>query len=164
MRPWRAGQKSIVLILARELASKLSTAAFVTDERGELVYYNEAAEEPRRDARRDGGAARRDWRALFSAERLDGTPMPVDEMPGMIALGGRPAHDELCVTTEDGARRRLLVTALPLRARRRARRRADRLLAATGGLKRCRRPSGAVEAPGLARAGNGPAGTPPASR
>ena len=111
----RPGQKSIVLILARELASKLSTAAFVTDERGELVYYNEAAEELLGATLAETAALpARDWRALFSAERLDGTPMPVDEMPGMIALGGRPAHDELCVTTEDGARRRLLVTALPL--------------------------------------------------
>jgi PAS domain-containing protein len=111
----RPGQKSIVLILARELASKLSTAAFVTDERGALVYYNEAAEELLgRTLAETAALPARDWRALFSAERLDGTPMPVDEMPGMIALGGRPAHDELCVTAGDGARRRLLVTALPL--------------------------------------------------
>ena len=41
----RPRQKSIVLILSRELSSKLATAANVTDERGELVYFNEAAEE-----------------------------------------------------------------------------------------------------------------------
>ena len=98
----RPGQKSIVLILARELASKLSTAAFVTDERGGLVYYNEAAEELGATLAETAALPARDWRALFSAERLDGTPMPVDEMPGMIALGGRPAHDELCVRPRTG--------------------------------------------------------------
>ena len=37
-------QKHLVLILAREFASNLSTPTLIADERGYLVFYNEAAE------------------------------------------------------------------------------------------------------------------------
>src|SRR5262249_17528744 len=37
-------QKHLVLILAREFASNLSTPTLIADARGYLVYYNEAAE------------------------------------------------------------------------------------------------------------------------
>ena len=37
-------QKHLVLILARQFASNLATPTLITDERGYLVYYNEAAE------------------------------------------------------------------------------------------------------------------------
>jgi len=37
--------KHLVLILAREFASNLATPTLLTDERGLLVFYNEAAEE-----------------------------------------------------------------------------------------------------------------------
>ena len=36
--------KSLILILAREFASKLATATFISDAAGRLVYYNEPAE------------------------------------------------------------------------------------------------------------------------
>ena len=36
--------KNLVLILAREFASKLATPTFVNDAEGTLVYYNEPAE------------------------------------------------------------------------------------------------------------------------
>ena len=36
-------QRSLVLILARDLADKLASAAFVVDEEGRLVYFNERA-------------------------------------------------------------------------------------------------------------------------
>jgi len=38
-------QKHLVLILAREFASNLATPTMITDERGYLVFFNEAAEE-----------------------------------------------------------------------------------------------------------------------
>ena len=37
-------QKHLVLILAREFASNLATPTLIADDRGQLVYYNEAAE------------------------------------------------------------------------------------------------------------------------
>ena len=38
-------QKHLALIIARELASQLATATFIADAAGNLVFYNEAAEE-----------------------------------------------------------------------------------------------------------------------
>jgi PAS domain-containing protein len=112
----RPRQKSIVLILARELASKLANAAFVTDEIGQLVYFNEAAEELLGRAYAETAALAPDeWGDLFSVQSLDGEPVPLEEMPAGIALlERRPAHGELCITGGDGVRRRIAVTALPL--------------------------------------------------
>ena len=54
-----SGPKSLPLILARELASNLSTAMFLLDAAGTLVYFNDSAEHPDRPgvrrARRDLG-------------------------------------------------------------------------------------------------------------
>jgi PAS domain-containing protein len=112
----RPRQKSIVLILSRELSSKLATAAFVTDERGELVYFNEAAEELLgRPFAETAAVAPEEWGDLFKVQSLDGVPVPLEQMPAGIALlERRPAHGELCITGGDGARRRIAVTALPL--------------------------------------------------
>jgi PAS domain-containing protein len=113
-------QRSIVLILARELASKLATAAFVIDEAGDMVYYNEAAEEllgrPFAEARNVNAA---EWGALFAVESLDGARVGLEQMPGGIALlERRPAHDELRITARDGVHHQIAVTALPLFAHR----------------------------------------------
>ncbi len=37
-------QRNLILILARDLASRLATPVFVVDHEGTLVYFNEAAE------------------------------------------------------------------------------------------------------------------------
>ena len=112
----RPRQKSIVLILSRELSSKLATAAFVTDERGDLVYFNEAAEELLgRQYAETAALAADEWGDLFSVQSLDGTSVPFEEMPAGIALlERRPTHSELCITGSNGVRRRIAVTALPL--------------------------------------------------
>jgi PAS domain-containing protein len=112
----RPRQKSIVLILSRELSSKLATAAFVTDERGDLVYFNEAAEELLgRQFAETAALAADEWGDLFSVQSLDGTPVPFEQMPAGIALlERRPVHGEMCITGSDGVRRRIAVTALPL--------------------------------------------------
>jgi hypothetical protein len=55
------------------------------------------------------------WGELFSAEDLSGEPMPLERMPGGVAmLERRPAYDQLWITAMDGVRRLIAVTALPL--------------------------------------------------
>ena len=79
--------KNIVLILAREFASKLATPAFVNDAEGTLVYYNEPAEVVLgRSFAEAGEMLAEQWTALFSVERPDGTPMPLEEIPGARLL------------------------------------------------------------------------------
>lgn len=82
-------QRDLVLIVARSFADKLATPALVADEDGNVVYANEAA----------------------TAASLEAEPLPLEE----IALRERrPAHGSVAVTTPDGERRELGVTAFPL--------------------------------------------------
>lgn len=112
-------QKNLVLILAREFASKLATATFVLDDAGKLVFYNEPAETLLgRSFAEAGEIEASEWGSLFRVERLDGSAMPLAEMPGGVALlERRPAHGDLRIVGLDGERREISVTALPLLAR-----------------------------------------------
>ena len=109
-------QKHLVLILAREFASSLSTPALVADARGYLVFYNEAAEGVvgRRFAEA-GEMPLEDWLATFEPRTLGSEPLPAERRPARIALDERrPAHRRYLVTSADGAEREIEVTAFPL--------------------------------------------------
>jgi len=111
-----ARSKHLVLILAREFASQLSLPVFITDDQGKLVFYNEPAEETLGRTFTEAGEMKAaEWQAIFSVETLDGRPMPLEEMPGGVALlERRPAHRELRITGLDGVRREIAITAFPL--------------------------------------------------
>jgi PAS domain-containing protein len=92
------------LILARNLMSALSTPAFLVDEGGLLVFYNEAAgmllgkrfEEL-------GTVGPQEWGSLFGPFDESGEPIPYDDLPLVRAVrAGRPAHAELTVRSTDG--------------------------------------------------------------
>jgi PAS domain-containing protein len=109
-------QKHLVLILAREFASNLSTPTLVTDADGNLVFYNEAAEDVlgRRFSEVDEMALD-DWLAGFEPRTLASEPLPPEHRPGRIALDQqRPSHLRYLVTSADGAEREIEVTAFPL--------------------------------------------------
>ena len=112
----RPPQKHIALILARELATQLATATFIADALGELVYYNEPAEEILGRTFAEAGSMSADeWSSLFQVEDLDGASLPLERMPPGVALSERrPAHGRLRITGLDGRRRLISVTALPL--------------------------------------------------
>jgi PAS domain-containing protein len=109
-------QKHLVLILAREFASNLSTPTLLTDAEGNLVFYNEAAESVlgRRFSEVDETALD-DWLAGFEPRTLDSEPLAPDLRPGRIALDQRrPSHLRYLVTSVDGVAREVEVTAFPL--------------------------------------------------
>jgi PAS domain-containing protein len=112
----RPPQKHLALIIARELASQIATATFIADATGNLVFYNEAAEEVLgRTFAEAGTMPAGGWTSQFLLEEPDGTPMPLERMPAGIALlERRPAHGKLWMTGLDGQRRLLSVTAVPL--------------------------------------------------
>jgi PAS domain-containing protein len=112
----RQQPKDLILIVAREFASRLATAVLVTDAAGNLVYFNEPAERlVGRTFAETGELHADDWVTLFKREELDGSPLPADHMPSRIALyEQRPAHREFIFTGLDGVRRELSATAFPL--------------------------------------------------
>jgi PAS domain-containing protein len=111
-----ARQKHLVLILAREFASNLATPTLITDDRGWLVFYNEAAEEilerPFSDA---GEMPLEEWLGPFSPRTLESEPLPLERLPTGIALYERRAsHERFTITSVDGVERNVAVTAFPL--------------------------------------------------
>jgi PAS domain-containing protein len=109
-------QRPLELILARNLMSALSTPAFLVDEGGLLVFYNEAAglllgkrfEEL-------GTVGPQEWGSLFGPFDESGEPIPYDELPIVKAVrAGRPAHAEMTVRSTDGSSHDVEVSAFPI--------------------------------------------------
>ena len=112
-------QKDIVLILARDLAEHLSSAVFLVDHEGTLVYFNEGAAAILGKSFADAGEMRvEEWSSAFFPEDFDGRPIEPRRQPLVIALDERePAHMAFRIRGADGAVRTIAVTAIPLFAR-----------------------------------------------
>jgi PAS domain-containing protein len=112
-------QKHLVLILAREFASSLSTPTLIADARGYLVFYNEAAESVvGRRFSEAGETPLDDWVGAFEPRTLSSAPLPSERRPARIAFDERRAsHLRYLVTSADGVEREIESTAFPLFAR-----------------------------------------------
>ena len=108
--------KHLVLILAREFASNLATPTLITDERGWLVFYNEAAEAIFGRAFSEVvEMPLEEWTARFEPRTLESEPLPLERRPSGIALyERRAAHERFRITSLDGVEREVAVTAFPL--------------------------------------------------
>jgi len=109
-------QQEIETILARQLASYLSTPVFLVDPAGNLVFYNEAAEGVLGQRFSETGALgvdewSRDWRPSDES----GKPLVADQLPVVIALRDKhPASSDFWIAGHDGVRRHIDVHAFPL--------------------------------------------------
>jgi PAS domain-containing protein len=112
-------QKNLVLILARDLADKLASAAFVIDAEGTLVYFNEQCAEVLGRTFGEVGPMPLDaWARDFLPMDLDGSPLEPDDVPLVQALRHQtPVHQTLRITRPSGDVRTIAVTAIPLLAR-----------------------------------------------
>jgi PAS domain-containing protein len=109
--------KHLVLILARELASNLATPTLIANDEGQLVFFNEAAEEiVGRTFAETGEMELDEWTGSFAPRtRNSEEPLPAERRPARIALDQRrPAHEQFRVTGHDGVHRDVAVTAIPL--------------------------------------------------
>ena len=109
-------QKHVVLILAREFASNLATATVIADERGTIVFYNEAAESLLgRSFAETGELSADEWTDLFAPRAQDEERMPFNQTAIGRALERRsPAHVRLRFSGMDGVDHDVAITALPL--------------------------------------------------
>lgn len=106
-------QKSLTLMLARGVAANLAVPISVLDADGNLVFFNEAAEEMHGMTFEDAGElSAAEWPNLFSI------PVPLEELPVGVALfERRPVHTTVEFTGADGISREVSVTAFPLMGR-----------------------------------------------
>jgi PAS domain S-box-containing protein len=108
--------KHLALILAREFASNLATPTLIADEKGNLIFYNEAADEViGRSFAEVGEVPIDEWTESFEPRTAENEPIPAERRPIRIAYDQRrPAHEQFRVTSRDGVERDVAVTAFPL--------------------------------------------------
>jgi PAS domain-containing protein len=112
----RTRHKSLLLILARELAANVATPIFVVDPDGTLVFYNEPAEDVLGASFATTGELSFDeWGARWSPSDPDGKAIEPYDLPLAQAFRDkRAAHAPMWITALDGVRRLISVTSVPL--------------------------------------------------
>jgi PAS domain-containing protein len=109
-------QKPIELILLRDLVSQLGFPVIMVDASGTVVFFNEPAERLYGRRYNDAGELPMAHLGQLNAP-LDenGEPLPVDQLPIMVALRERrPKQGELFIHDAGGTARRITTTSIPL--------------------------------------------------
>jgi len=112
----RLEQRHLLLILARNFASRLATPIWVVDVEGSVLYFNEAAEAllGRRFVEGRGWPAE-EWSKYFNPRDGDGNVVPYERLPlGVAIRDGRPDHADLSIRDTDHVEHHIGVTAFPL--------------------------------------------------
>ena len=108
--------QSVELILARNLVSSITLAAFLVDPEGQLVFFNDAAGELVGRRFEDVGRLRQeDWASEFGPFDEFGKVLPTEDLPLTTALReGLPAHDRFRMSVRGEELVEVDVSALPL--------------------------------------------------
>jgi PAS domain-containing protein len=111
-----ADQYPVEIIMARGLISNLTTPAFMVDQEGTLIFFNEAAGDILGLQYQEAGPMpASEWGSRFTPMRADGEPVPAEELPLVIAVReGRAAHTPLRIRSARGETRDIEVTAFPI--------------------------------------------------
>ena len=111
-----APQRNLLLIMARDFASRVATATFLVDPDGSLIYYNEAAERILGRPYVEGESMpAAEWATAFQPVSESGEPLPLESLPLGLALSRHePAHGSLRIVGGDGVARTIEVTGVPL--------------------------------------------------
>ena len=104
------------MIEARSLTSRLSTASFLVDGEGTLLYFNDAAGELLGVSFAEAGRMESGtWGTSFRPREPGGRELPLGELPLVIAVqSGQPAYARMRITAADGTDRDIEVAALPI--------------------------------------------------
>ena len=106
----------IELILSRQLAECLDTPVFLTDTVGNLLFYNEPAEDILGKRFEDTGEMPVDeWGTVFKNKDDAGNPIPSEELPLVKTLLNRlPYHKTFWIESLQGTAERISVTSYPI--------------------------------------------------
>ena len=109
-------QHPIEMILLKQWASLMAVPVWISDAGGRLIYYNERAEEILGLRFEDSGELPADRVAeIFVISDLDGTPLPDDQIPLLVALTKQVSmHRRLRFLRGDKQWLEIAVTAIPI--------------------------------------------------
>lgn len=107
---------AIEIILNRQLAECLSIPVFITDVNGNLLFYNEPAEEILGLRYEDTGEMPvEEWGTIFKNRDEKGHPLPPEELPLVKTLKNRlPHHKTFWIESLRGKQEKISVTAYPI--------------------------------------------------
>jgi PAS domain-containing protein len=109
-------QRPLELILARNLLSSISTAAFLVDAEGQVIFFNEGAGSLLgRSFEETGRMQAQEWTAMFGPFDAAGEPIPFENITLTQALrGNKPAHEKLHIRSAAGAHHEIEASAFPI--------------------------------------------------
>ena len=108
--------QQIELILSRQLADSLSIPVFLVDTKGNLLFYNEPAEELLGLRFEETGfMPAEEWSTIFKPQDKDGELLPMESLPLVKTLRTQtPAHGEFWIKSLKGEFLKIAVTAYPI--------------------------------------------------
>jgi len=106
----------IELILSRQLADCLNMPVFQTDTTGNLLFYNESAEDILGKRYEDTGEMKVDeWGTVFKNKDDEGNSIPSEELPLVKTLLNKlPYHKTFWIESLQGTAVRISVTSYPI--------------------------------------------------
>jgi PAS domain-containing protein len=109
-------QKPLELILARNLLTSISTPAFLLDQHGAMVFYNEAAGALLGRSFEDAGRmSPEEWISIHGPFDDDGKPIPLDQLPATQAVrNGRPAYGVSRIRSAGGPEHEVESSTFPI--------------------------------------------------
>lgn len=112
----RSTQRPLELILARNLLSTLSTPAFLVNQPGDIVFFNDAAAVLLgRRFEETGAMSAQDWLEAFGPLDATGDPIPIEEQPLTGALRRNHAgHSRHRIRSLTGAEHEVEVSGVPV--------------------------------------------------
>jgi PAS domain-containing protein len=107
---------AIEIILNRQLAECLSIPVFITDIAGNLLFYNEPAEDILGLRYEDTGEMPvEEWGTIFKNRDEEGRPLPPEELPLVKTLKNKlPHHKTFWIESLKGKAEKISVTAYPI--------------------------------------------------
>ena len=105
----------IEIILNRQLADCLSIPVFITDTQGNLIFYNEPAEELLGQRLEETGEMPvEEWGTKFIPTDDNGAIIPPEKLPLVMTLNDcYPHHDTFWIKSMKGNKEKISVTADP---------------------------------------------------
>ena len=107
---------AIEIILNRQIADCLAIPVFITDTAGNLLFYNEPAEEILGRRYEDTGEmAVEEWGTIFKNKNELGEALPADELPLVKTLKNQsPYHMTFWIESLQGKSEQISVTSYPI--------------------------------------------------